>query len=122
MSPQVSARELRDRGAPGPPQVVSWVASHYRRPLHQRLSLCERLSRAEVEYEAPPEQAEWALRWLDSWSAGTAVGKPPREVRWVLTGRVHGPEPTGLVTVLPRALVLARTRAARQVFSRSRAA
>lgn len=122
VSPQVSARELRDRGAPGSPQVVSWVASHYRRPLRQQLSLCERLSRAEVEYEAPPEQAEQALRWLDSWIAGTAVGKPPRAVRWVLTGRVHGPEPTGLVTALPRTLVPSRIRAARQVLSLSRAA
>jgi hypothetical protein len=122
LTPEVAKQELDDRCPGAPPRVTTWITQCYTRPLSQQVRLCQALTDIEIEYELPPDQAEEAWWWLDTWSRDMAKGPPPHPVRWVLTGQRDGPAASELLEVLPPELVASRLLAARQALSRSSAA
>ncbi len=122
LAPEVAKQELGDRCPGAPPRVTTWISRCYPRPLSQQARLCRALTDIEINHEPPPDQAEEAWWWLDSWLRDMAKGPPPHPVRWVLTGQRDGPRASKLLEVFPPHLVPLRLASARQALSRSSAA
>lgn len=122
IQPEIARQELRDLHPDGPERVIGWLSHHYPRPLLQQSRLCRALTDTAIDYEDPPEQAEEALRWLETWAQGNTKGPAPHPVRWILTGQRSGPRASQLLEVLPTHLLAVRLGAARQALSRSSAA
>lgn len=117
----VARDELTRAGATADPRLLSWVATHYRRPLPQQVRLCALLD-DEPAYEPPPAHAAEAVAWLEQHLHGGADTSVPPGLAWVLTGKADVPRLGPGVTQLPADLVKARLTAARQALSRASAA
>ncbi|GAA4899029.1 hypothetical protein [Streptomonospora salina] len=117
----VACDELIRAGATAEPELLAWVAAHYRRPLPQQSRLCALLE-YKPAYGEPPQRAAEAVAWLERHLRGGAEAPAPPALAWVLTGETDLPGLGPGVERLPAGLVRARLTAARQALRRASAA
>lgn len=118
---EVAVGELMGRlGEEADVAVATWIACHYRRPLREQIDLHRRLTAAsaDLDYQQPPPGSRHAVQWLRSKTSGDASPVDALDsslmsgVRWVLTGRAHGPNPERLLEIMRPEVVHGRLSAA----------
>ena len=110
-------QDLIDRVGQDNLPVVDFLVNHWRRPLAEQLRLYYGVTREEISFDRPPDDADVGIEWLTSYLAATRPDSAPHAVRWLITGCVNGPAADDLLQLFPKRLLAVRLKQAQKVLS-----